>query len=300
MKRRTLRLCSLRAGTRGNTARTAWRPLVLRWRRRLSRAPVAARPPGAVAPIVQALHQHLHRHFGGASMSRHSAMVERHTAAARELRSIESHIERVALYRSTFERHFGERWRSAKARDARARYDIHAAATVSGHRRGADMRSARIASLPRRSSFALPANGPLPQPVRFRDAARSTPRVTERARAPMPSLRSGGEMRFAASPRKPSVAEMRAHPVFPVDLVWRRAEGSASDAPVRPSPGAMPATVAQVSSSAAPEAREPSRQAATVASAPARLEPAVLERLAEDVIRRVERRARIERERRGL
>ncbi len=129
-----------------------------------------------------------------------------------------------------------------------------------------------------------------------RDRARpALDRRAECARADRPAL-------VHASPDR--VAARRATP----DLMWRqaaRASGSAAPEPHdgigasgRQSGGAVQrSSIAR--ETAAPIAVSAAAPRSTVASAPA-YDAAFVDRLAEDVMRRVERRVRIERERRGL
>jgi hypothetical protein len=93
-------------------------------------------------------------------------------------------------------------------------------------------------------------------------------------------------------------------PRRPVRLVWRSAgsdSGRSSSAPTsRPLESVMPPPAPSPRAGATPvtAALEPQMRRLPVRTAD--FEPGVLDRLTDDVIRRVERRARIERERRGL
>ncbi|HUR83674.1 MAG TPA: hypothetical protein VM733_23165 [Thermoanaerobaculia bacterium] len=80
------------------------------------------------------------------------------------------------------------------------------------------------------------------------------------------------------------------------ELVWRRAPRAQTESSdVAPAPAVFPRRV--TAQETAPEAHRTATRAALKA---ADFDPGLLDRLTDDVIRRVERRARIERERRGL
>ena len=92
-------------------------------------------------------------------------------------------------------------------------------------------------------------------------------------------------------------------PIRPPELVWRRErqlekqrmESAAENPRVIPSPASFRAAVAEAE--VAQQVRPMVARAATQTTS---IDPALIDRLTEDVIRRVEKRARIERERRGL
>jgi len=119
--------------------------------------------------------------------------------------------------------------------------------------------------------------------------------------APLAFLRSRGEMppRFSAEPasRWPSPP-----PVRTPELIWRKPEKVAAEA----EPERMGENVSRASApSSRPSFHNPPQQLAwhTQSATAARsivLDGATVDRLAEDVIRRVERHIRIERERRGM
>jgi hypothetical protein len=120
-------------------------------------------------------------------------------------------------------------------------------------------------------------------------------RRSERASADRPAL-------VHASPAR--VAAMRATP----DLVWRQAARASGQASPEPhgaigAPGPRGAAAVQrsaaVRETASPIAFAATAPRSTASTAPA-YDAAFVDRLAEDVMRRVERRVRIERERRGL
>jgi hypothetical protein len=105
--------------------------------------------------------------------------------------------------------------------------------------------------------------------------------------------------RRAPSPRAANTPFTSATP--PAMLEWRR---QAQGGPSAPEPtqwiqGDMPASLARHGAHSGAAAPAPLPAAAIAPVFPA-LDPAAADRLAEDVVRRVERRLRIERERRGL
>ena len=117
-------------------------------------------------------------------------------------------------------------------------------------------------------------------------------RVAELVAGPLPAL------------RRPVPAPRRIHSAPPA-MVWRAPRstpGPALASPVSPAPPAtMPSAAGQAVDSpflpGAPARRSGPAGAAAPATA---LDPGVAERLAQDVMRRIERNLRIERERRGL
>jgi hypothetical protein len=88
------------------------------------------------------------------------------------------------------------------------------------------------------------------------------------------------------------------------ELVWRRARRSPDDAPSEGRHPDLPSSSTRASARSVPTpaaANEaPGRAERAAATSVTNLDPALLDRLTDDVIRRVERRVRIERERRGL
>jgi hypothetical protein len=116
-------------------------------------------------------------------------------------------------------------------------------------------------------------------------------------------LRFRTVVRDALSPSSHSSARAELRLAGPPDLVWRRGP--------QPSASVMESHTGQIPSTATPSGAhavrspEPVVQGATIPAAPfsvhpANHDPAFIDRLTDDVIRKVERRVRIERERRGL
>ncbi|HZR83918.1 MAG TPA: hypothetical protein VFD92_22675 [Candidatus Binatia bacterium] len=149
----------------------------------------------------------------------------------------------------------------------------------------------------------------VPVSRRIRRQASASPVVaTPAPRAHLGQSFRGGEVdrrplapvrhrRARQEPTAPSVRLDR-----PVDLVWRTVRstpGAPGESPhARAQTSAMPPLPSTASLPA--RAAEDVRDERTRRAAAAPLDAAVLDRLADDVIRRVERRARIERERRGV
>jgi hypothetical protein len=147
-------------------------------------------------------------------------------------------------------------------------------AAVAGARVRAD--EPPFAPVPRR--VAAWRGGPVPSaPMRARRIAAITPGVVD------------------AEPSRPPWARSRS----PVSLVWRRSSGDAGEStrsapePVRASAAAMPSTAIP------PDVPGHVRTAAARPMAPA-FDASMVERLTDDVIRKIEKRVRIERERQGL
>jgi len=89
------------------------------------------------------------------------------------------------------------------------------------------------------------------------------------------------------------------------ELIWRKDRSSRGDAAQEaassePQVAGRPAMAMAAGTTVAQSPSRPERPQARKPVSLSDLEPSFVDRLAEDVIRRVERRARIERERRGL
>jgi len=113
-------------------------------------------------------------------------------------------------------------------------------------------------------------------------------------RLPAPTARRSGR---AESPRRAP------HPA--PEIVWRRAPAVRTDAAEGGARAEIGASAVRGSTPAVPAGGEAASATSPHAGRPAapllaRLDPALVDRLTDDVIRRVERRVRIERERRGL
>jgi hypothetical protein len=151
--------------------------------------------------------------------------------------------------------------------------------------------AARLHARLERKAWPIMLMRPVPTP------ALSSPRALD---VPRPHGAPIGDPRPSA-PRRGARLDRHDHPV---DLVWRAA--------ARPAPSAalhgaraddMPRSSRASGASAPATNASPAGSVQRSRTAPGtitQLDPALLERVADDVIRRVERRARIERERRGL
>jgi len=105
-------------------------------------------------------------------------------------------------------------------------------------------------------------------------------------------------LRARSIPATPASPQVASHPATrAIDLVWRRHAPTRNDesaSQAMPSAAAAPRSPARVETS--PHTFASSQPPTT----PARLDPAITDRLADEVMKRVERQRRIERERRGL
>jgi hypothetical protein len=163
--------------------------------------------------------------------------------------------------------------------------------------------AARVAFCPRRPLFE-PTRESVQVVTRRDERTRS---VTAHARIRQPELQVVRLRSLALNnviPRSHDGTDSQVRLGHPPGLVWRRELrppiGVANE---EPSPG-LPASFHRAPASAVP-APETTPAAPSLPARPATpqlasLEPALLDRLADDVIRRVERRVRIDRERRGL
>jgi hypothetical protein len=140
------------------------------------------------------------------------------------------------------------------------------------------------------------------RPHRQAFAAASAIVVTASARGALPLIH---RRRASAAPgAAPDAASRPLAAAAParVELVWRKQLPAATGPAVHAvaAAGQSPLAVAAASDSQRGAARVTAELATGTARATAALEPGLAERLADDVIRRVERHVRIERERRGL
>jgi len=289
----------LRRARAGSGSGSAWRPLALRWRRpRRATATTLVRdrisPPGAPVPhrevrlvLAPGIERIVRDRLSVASATRriHSQQHER------ERLVLSSHWKRalmqVAVHRD-----------GSGVRTWRRRNELRAQTVES--RRSRPQAGASAVSLPRTTRAAL----------------RSSPPVAARDFAPVHRLHAMRSMRGSATEPTTSTrrsADGSAPPLLPaatiaalqrtVQLVWRQqvARGEATAVTAR---DLAPAMRESVSPQAGSRARNASPGPAHTAPPPApaampRLDAAFVDRLAEDVIRRVEKRARVERERRG-
>jgi len=168
------------------------------------------------------------------------------------------------------------------------------------------------------SSVGVSSNAALPLATRRQVESPAQHPLKTIARAPAPT-RFAGSLSKAMRVRSATPVAKRGRPAtlsensgditlpftFPTrraEIVWRRVpDGDSSDAQpaMRSAPGRANTFNQRATASASGAAGFVTSTAAT-SSAAFRLDPGIADRLAEDVIHRVERRVRIERERRGL
>jgi hypothetical protein len=179
--------------------------------------------------------------------------------------------------------------------------------------------SVRAPALHRRAQRALPSSWSNPGTERarlrpapiFEPARRARPAaVTAAAATRAPERR--GSLHWSAPtaplhhPASPAHAERAAHAASPdipprIALVWRKAPLANQAAPASEALALSPRALAAPATAAAAVPAGTAAQVRTTTRAPAQtLDAGLAERLADDVIRRVERHVRIERERRGL
>lgn len=274
------------------TGLRAWRPLALCWMR--------AAPPASVARAlrpVRSLHSqlhaqvHLHLCQGAAAAApgsptrgtRATPAIARNPATTRE--QVHHHNTHRKTAHFTVERGFttpGARDRTIEHRVSNTRLERDRSSTT--------------------TTVALT----------FRTTSRATDAgVAGRRSVPIPVQRPSATTRTrGAGSTPPSAAsianaELRGE-LHAVPLVWQRAASASSrDAAdgtilVDPRFAAAPANVNLAANAVDSQAQERIRQFAQEAQRVLLLDSALTERLADDVLRRVDKRLRIERERRGL
>jgi hypothetical protein len=303
------------ARRRGNAvaAHGRWTPVAMRWKRAF-RVALAARQPAVAAAFALSLAQSLHLHF-------HSRLAWAHVGAASR--------DRVARDAG------GPR---AQQQDAAALAPpaCMVASPAAPHGRPMTARRDSVARMaanraprarvlePQAPARHEPAPHPFALPSRLAPMARAALSPSRLARtalhAPEERVFARRATRFGAlatppaqrlpgaapaSTAPPAKAREAAPLARPAELYWPRLDPSHLDAAIA-SPGRARAASApgRAGFDAAARSANATAPAAAAAPAPAPAAPlldhAAIDRLAEDVIRRVERHVRIERERRGL
>ena len=315
--RRRLSLPARLAATAFAAARTrkpggrARRRIRLRWRRPSARVE-ASHSPAAGARTPQAWHPRVHLHFGvvvsvqrrAAAMARGVDVVRDRQFSAGELRErllgstarIDRVWERMRIVGghaplATRRQHEAVRHGGIGGRSAHQAGSVAPGAARLAWRRAADSPGAN--SRPR-----LPAGNAMTAPsiTALRGSAHgrltgSRPPLRFRTKSPL-------------SPAEPGATQPAPRPRRPVPLVWRNAgsEGAraSSSSSSRPLEAVMPPPAPSQVQGVTPASAAVEPQLRRLPVRTTDFEPGVLDRLTDDVIRRVERRARIERERRGL
>jgi hypothetical protein len=301
---------SFAAARKGEEGRRAPRRIRLRWRRPSARTE-GHRSRTAPPPAPHAWHPHVHVHFGVvANAGSRAAAAARGDAVAGRERELATRELREHLRSSTLRtervwartrvvagplRVTARRLREQPAQAGRAAWSAPAAhALMQGASRLSWRRS--VGALGTRRSQVSRAGGTTGTVAAPRWNTRSLPMLLREQR------------NVGTRPASSTVRNDAPTPAWrtrrPVPLVWRGAGADSGRSPAAPSraleASSVPPPVSHRTSaaSAAPAASESPRTRASFRTSD--FEPGVLDRLADDVIRRVERRARIERERRGL
>ena len=293
--------------------RDAWRPLVLRWRNaKARRTQAGARPSAAGARVTCVSHVHLHFAFA----ARAGRIGQARAGAARA--TVDVTTRRVAvepIVKAQRKEPTAMKWRETE-RHAPARV----AATVGQRRMPARTELRHVATRPpvmRSDTAAARHVGGVSlawrgERVRVADG-RAMTSVEQRALQRTPAgaarlhvVKASAPGAAAYRPNAEMVSMRTARP-RPLDLAWRtqtrlHAGGESSERESSPSSLSSPRIHAE---RGALRATVQSSDSALVQVQPRALEysqfaPALVDRLADDVLRRVERRVRIERERRGI
>jgi hypothetical protein len=327
--RRPLRLaCAARVRAAATRARAGWPPAPLRWRRLEAGSrtgALAARLAAWTFRLRQHLHSHLHWHFGPAGLRRPRAGGLPSLAGARGQAGPDA-LPRTRPGTTAPREHT---FTAAPAPWPRA--PSRMAAPIAPSPIGRTDALARSSGKPSRPKAAAARGGtaaPLVPPVvtgpamriratgsvpasrlvqaRFAPAPLLAAAPTIRAR---PAISRAAPRRFAIAPRAADSATGRAArqtPAIgsqPVPLEWRRqAAGSAEPEPAQWPAGLAPAPMPRsfIAAAEAPPAAATPAPAGRLPAGAAGFDPAAADRFADDVLKRVERRLRIERERRGL
>jgi hypothetical protein len=256
-----------------------WRPLALRWRRtRAARTAAAAQVQARdVAPAVN---RHVHVHL---------APWRFHTVrdATKERRQPVAAMHRL---HSTVERFFLDGFTGARPAGAPAgRWSAAQRAHASGRSREANDQVPIARSFRRHRTRTSPSPGrPVWRPVAKTQAPIELGQTLDLRRR-KPSATTGVDASFTS-------------PAYgPLDIVWQRHMPTRqSEVGELPSQRNPQSSAAQVAAASSPLPVKPLRSQPPQRLLTADVDPRLLDRLTDDVIRRVERRVRIERERRGL
>ncbi len=307
MARRRLRLRGSAAATRLarrlGRARATQRGILhagmaLRWRRAAigrRRVPLTqvTRPLGSCAAPV-------HLHFGFAFEAAPRAGIARilcHASMERlnVTRALETRTWATRLVFAGQQERLGRASRASRARLPAE----HAPGPVL--RRAQDMTPSLAGRIARATGLAHGATRVARHraagPMTFLAPARRVVEDLHAAPAPALRLRRAAHAAHTESPRKP--VPLSGSSVSP-QLVWRKAAAPADsgNSPAHEEPRTLPGFARPAPSVGT--AHSTDAQVASQRTAAAALDPAMVDRLADDVIRRMERRIRIERERRGI
>ncbi|HJQ36753.1 MAG TPA: hypothetical protein VKB93_06420 [Thermoanaerobaculia bacterium] len=312
-----MRLRLVRRFAARRSSRTAWLPISLRWRRKPKKAGVmrASREVTPAAPSVTSMAR-FHLHFNIFAKERSRSEI-RTFAPAKVIRE---------LQRSVMSRHWTTVRAATPATPPRAasstsrvfvthRTDVHVSATAAPQNVRLLTTHAKTTHAERRvlfesvrksatSSFSerLTERRMQSHETRvFRARSVATQRIERLTERQMQSQETRVFRSQSMTTQRIREESTRTHVqlVRPVTLVWRTVPQAQTEN-ARETTFVNPQTVSRKPVAVQEPAPEPVRRAAQRALQASDLDPALLDRLTDDVIRRVERRGRIERERRGL
>lgn len=309
------RLRRMKAILRGATAQSfpRWLPVALHWRPASRRAPPAA-PRSLTVSHLHLMATHLHAQLqmlAGCIFARTTACARAHAFPERAMRPMAGSAplpwrrggQRYAQKARPTGSSAGElrapspgirapsALRSAPGREATPRPAVLASPEL--RRAGAEQAVSRNSH---GQSLLVPSRSTAPASVAriehlWPRIARVERRhlVSAQRQDPEPPLRMKGAPAFSRAP----------------ELIWRKDRSSRGDAarggtPSEPQVAGRPAMTTAASTTPAQSPSQPERPVMRKPMTLSDFEPSFVDRLTEDVIRRVERRARIERERRGL
>jgi len=310
------RAAASRVAARGATVRRApdaWRPIALRWRRHRHARRWNSTLRREVAASLRATLVQMHLHVTTQVLERRERRPRREGDAL----VVPRPAPRIVAAHGSFAARPPVVARHARFRD-RAWLTIRGAEATRSERRGSPASGARPAwpSIRSRDVVRVAARAPFSLAEPGRRHSRTATSTTERAhRVDVTVRRLSRDLRLfrvtrTATPALPSHHSSRqtSSPVVWRDrlpeLVWRRPQrlpaGMADeDAPRQVAGASSRGSVRSVTGEDASPG-DASRVGRAAAAQVTTLNPALLDRLTDDVIRRVERRVRIERERRGL
>jgi hypothetical protein len=278
--------------------REAWLPVALRWRRSRKRQAnertAAAKAPGTATATWLA---NVHLHFAitrAADRTRHEVV---HWLARDERRTLLTRRS-ATLQTATLMMHARRAPRAPRSLPEGGATKMRAPRIAAVFARPRPVPAPSIARIVDRTQRLLVDT--MQRQLRVRSSAtyEHAFHATERqTRMHSRELRTFRLIRSAAAAARPSPASPPPPPALapPPELVWRSAPRPAGDVAGETPRGASSRPVK--TQEAAPETPPRAARAALRIND---LDPALLDRLTDDVIRRVERRVRIERERRGL